>query len=135
MPFTVAKCANGFLWVSVVLRYLFLHALQEDLGKPHLTSWHSWVGLLAILLFCANAAHGIFKTVFSSKTASLQWIWVSSLHRSLGITAHLVGLAACTLGVYSGWGLANLGGQLGAAALTAMLLLGEAGILGSALKK
>ena len=135
MPFTVAKCAKGFLWVSVVLRCLFLHALQEDLGKPHLTSWHSWVGLLAILLFCANAAHGIFKTVFSSKTASLQWIWVSSLHRSLGITAHLVGLAACTLGVYSGWGLANLGGQLGAAALTAMLLLGEAGILGSALKK
>ena len=108
---------------------------QDGLGKPHLTSWHSWAGLLAIVLFCASAAHGIYKTTIGSKSGSLQWVWVSSLHRSMGIVAHLVGLTACILGVYSGWGMANLGGSTGAAALSALLILGEAAILGSVIKK
>jgi len=65
----------------------------------------------------------------------MQWIWVSKLHRTLGVAAHLVALVASVLGVFSGWGVANLGGNGGAAAMALVLVVGEVAILMPVLSK
>merc|ERR1712070_790941 len=97
--------------------------------------WHSWSGAATVILFLLNAGHGILRTtrLLGGSDASkaknrLQWIWVSSFHRTMGAVSHINAMAAVILGLYSGWGAAVLGAP-SATLLSAALIFGEIAIL------
>lgn len=57
-----------------------IYTNKERLGKPHWTSWHAWVGLLALGLWAVNVA------IAGTNTADLEgkrlvFLWQSRNHR------------------------------------------------------
>jgi len=116
-----------------LLGFYAIYSRKDGLEKPHLTSWHSWFGILALFGFSLNAMHGMLRTlrlshVFFGTSNGFQWIWVSRFHRVLGAGSHVIAAVATILGLYSGWGINNLGGTV-AFVLSICVIVGELAIL------
>lgn len=123
---------NDVAIVLALIGTFAIYSRKEGLGKPHFSSWHAWAGLCTLLLFFVNATHGILRTMKiigdSKSKHRLQWVWVSSFHRTVGTVSLVSAMAAVILGLYSDWG-KNVLGYPVASLLTAGLIMGELGML------
>lgn len=57
-----------------------IYSNKEKMGKPHWTSWHSWVGVSALVLWVANVAVAAAHTADLEKKR-LVFLWKSRKHR------------------------------------------------------
>ncbi|CAM9369054.1 unnamed protein product, partial [Hapterophycus canaliculatus] len=108
---------SNFAVITMLGGLYAIYSNKEKMGKPHWTSWHSWMGIFAMALWVANVAVAAAHTADLEKKR-LVFLWKSRNHRWLGKAAFCAGLGATVLGLHSGWGVRSLGGEQGAWALT-----------------
>ena len=86
--------------VAVILAlfgWYVIYSNKEVHGKPHLTSWHSWIGVAALLSWVGLALVGLaaLHPDFGSMKRNKS---VRFLHKWLGRLATASGWGACLLG-------------------------------------
>ncbi|CAM9722110.1 unnamed protein product [Choristocarpus tenellus] len=104
-----------------------IYTFKSSKGKEHYTSWHSWLGLAALVLMLASWVTAMLNTV-DVQGRRLRWLWFSRNHRWLGIAAYVVSLGAVITGFRSNWGVYKFG-RTGTWALTAEVLIVGCGVL------
>ena len=117
----VNTLTHGYLMCSAFVLSLggwyVIHIQKNMLGKPHLTTWHAWAGVAAILGYAFGAAGGavVLHPDFGMAKKSQTF---RSVHKLGMRAATLVAFAA----IGSGWAkLAGTATTLGTAALLAAL--------------
>lgn len=86
---TVATLLAGFGWYVI-------YSNKEALGRPHLTSWHSWVSVVALLGYGASCAVGLvgIHPDFGLRNTKT----VRSAHKWASRVATATGWVACVMG-------------------------------------
>ena len=125
------------LYASVPgLAAIFAH--KRMLNKPHLTTLHSRLGVLTIVLwFMAYmvAQANVWRVVIAARPFRLvykpRWVWASTRHRQFGVAAMLTSVGAVASGLNSAWALSAIG-QLGSRLLGfTTVFVGAWGLRGS----
>jgi hypothetical protein len=93
IQFTAAACAAAGLWA--------IYTNKNNFGKPHFTSRHSRLGLLALAAYAGGLGYAVTKTLTTKGTMPT---WKDKLHRIGGVVAVAAGAAAvCTGIVHEKW--------------------------------
>jgi hypothetical protein len=85
-----------------------IYGRKEERKKPHLTTWHAWIGIAALGWMGLNVLGGLFNTVQIAKMR-LNWVWSDKLHGLSGRLAASVGLVAVATGLWSNWATRHMG--------------------------
>lgn len=88
-----------------------IYRSKELNGKPHLTSYHSWIGVAAFVWLLMNTFGGAASSI-DVKRKRLFYGWADKTHRLSGYGAITAGIIAVVTGIYSHWGAKNLGPRI-----------------------
>ncbi|CAM9193459.1 unnamed protein product [Chrysoparadoxa australica] len=120
---------NGLGLVSSVGAGYVIWKNKEAAGKPHLTSWHSWIGVLTSLLWLSAAGLAGNKAV-DLEGKKIKLLWSSWKHRWVGSAAYFASLVTTISGLRSGWGLKTFGDRGSRGLCVMVAAVGAATLLG-----
>lgn len=82
---------------------LFVIVYNKDLnGKPHLTSWHGWLGLITVCVVGLQSLAAV-PLIYHSLAKGWSLAKLKRYHAASGLVTYLLGSGTLLLGLCSAW--------------------------------
>ena len=101
---TLHWICNTLGLISILVGYAAIYYNKEEHDRPHLTSWHAYVGIATIIYTCIQffAGHNLTLLNFIAKKF-VNYQSLALYHATSGTFLYVLACLSISLGIYSNW--------------------------------
>ncbi|XP_028396994.1 cytochrome b561-like [Dendronephthya gigantea] len=95
---TVHLCLQTASFIFVVVSLLAVFSHHDHKGEENITSLHSWIGMIIVVVFGLQLAFGFIVFVLSGVAESTKEAFLR-LHKFFGVSIFVASVAQCCIGI------------------------------------